>query len=250
MKGTPNDALNCPQCGAAARPDEADAFATCRFCGARLLLGAEPGIRHDVLLAALPAGDVPARLRQWLTDREAVGRPTDVSLRLVFFPFWVSEGRQGSVLAPAAALLSEGLASFRLPAGDVKSFDAEAQPREAVVPATIAKDAISFGEVPVSELRLVHVPFFDVSFQLFARPCRVLLDAVAGQALPLVAIPTSEAALDRAYAVLLAVLFGIAFAGFHFVFRGLLARGAVLLLVAGPLVVLVTREIVVRMEET
>lgn len=239
----------CPQCGAAAGRDEADAFATCRFCGTRLFLGAEPGVRHEMLLPAIRAGDVPARLATWLEEREAAGTPAEIASRLVFLPFWAHAGRGGDPPVPAAPLLADGIEAFRLPAGDAKGFDPAAAPGAEFLPATVARDALPFASAPAAEIRLVHVPFYEISMKIFGRPVRVLLDAVAGQAFARDPIPTSERRLDRAYAVLLTILFGVAFAGFWSLFRGAHARGSLFLLVAGPGLVLVTRQILVALEE-
>jgi len=240
--------LRCPQCGAPARSEEADDFATCRFCGARLLLAAEPGVRHEVLSPALRADEMPVRLRTWLEEREALGTASDVTSRVVFVPFWSRSGGAGEAIAPAAALLSSGLDTFKLPAGDAKSFGPDLARVGTVVPVTVDREAV-FADVPLAELRLVHVPFHEVSFRLFGRTVRVLFDAVAGQALPLDPVPTSESRLDSAYAILLAILFAVAFVGFFSLFRGQALRGLGLLVLGGPALVLATREIVVRMEE-
>ncbi|MDL2717605.1 MAG: hypothetical protein PT977_07615 [Acidobacteriota bacterium] len=246
---TAEEPRSCPQCGAAAARDEADAFATCGFCGARLFLGDEPGVSHELLLPAVSPEELPARLRAWLDDREALGAPRNVSSKLLFFPFWVRARAGVSDVALAAPSLADGLRDFRLPAGDAKTFSARATGQAEVVAATVAREALPFADAPPGELRLVHVPFHEVSFNLFDRAVRVWIDAVAGQAIPLDPIPTSEANLDRAYAFLLFVLFAAAFAGFHALFRGATARGAVFLLVAGPLILLATRGIAARMED-
>ncbi len=247
-----NDALasrSCPQCGAAAAPDEADAFGTCGFCGARLFLGSEPGVVHEILLPAFSPVEIPSRLSTWLDGREALGIPRDVASALLYFPFWVRARIESVEVVAAAPSLAEGLRDFRLPGGDAKTFQAGAVGHGLVVPATVAREALPFADAPPSELRLVHVPFYEVTFLLFGRTFRVWLDAVAGQAIPLDAVPTSESRLDRTYAILLFVLFAAAFAGFHALFRGAAARGALLLLVLGPLILLATIRIAARMED-
>jgi hypothetical protein len=162
----------------------------------------------------------------------------------------VHDGASGEALVPASALLSEGVAAFRLPAGDRKAFAAEAARGGEVAPATVAREALPFASAPLSEVRLVHVPFWDVGYRMFGTPGRVLLDAVSGQALPLSPVPTSESRLDKVYAVLLAALFLVAFAGFHRLFRGEEKRGLLLLLGAGPALLLVARQVIVRLEES
>src|ERR1700682_958398 len=168
----------CPQCGAPARPDEADAFATCRFCGARLFLGAEPGVKHEIFLPALKPADLPARLTKWLEEREAIGAAADVASRLLFFPFWAHEAQDQEAFVPGAALLADGLASFKLPAGDAKSFGPDFTRLRTIVPATVARELTPFGGAPASEFQLVHVPFFEISFRLFRKPVRVWMEAV------------------------------------------------------------------------
>jgi hypothetical protein len=148
-------------------------------------------VKHEIFLPALKPEDLPSRLTKWLDEREAMGTPTDVASRLLFFPFWVHATRDQETLVPGAALLADGLASFKLPAGDAKSFGPDFTRLGTVLPATVARESTPFGGAPASDLRLVHVPFFEISFRLFRKTVRVWMDAVSGQVLPLDPVPTS-----------------------------------------------------------
>jgi hypothetical protein len=210
------------------RSEEEDAFIACPFCASRLYLDRAAAVRHEMLLPVVVRGELPSRLGRWLSDVEALGRPEKVSTRLLFFPFWVLPAGGSSRLEPAAALLAHGLAGFGLPAGDLKAFREGAVNGAEVVPATILLERFATPRDPVAargsarrgDARLVHLPFWEISFRIGSREQRVWLDAAGGRVLPLTVPASSSGRLDRTYSIVFGVAFAVLFCGFLALFRG------------------------------
>ena len=220
--------LACPQCGGAVRPEEEDAFIACPFCASRLYLDRSAAVRHEMLLPVVGRAELPSRLGRWLSDVEALGRPARISTRLLFFPFWVLPAGRSSRLEPAAALLAHGLAAFGLPTGDVKAFRHEAVQGGEVVPATILLEGLegareklaTAGPGRKNEARLLHLPFWEISFRIGPRAQKVWIDAAGGRVLPLSVPASSSGRLDRNYTLVTGLAFAVLLAGFLALFRG------------------------------
>ncbi len=243
-----NDAPACPRCGGRLVLEEDGAFATCASCGSRLHLGEEEAVGHQMLVPVLSDEEARASLSRWLRDREVTADPREVASGLVWFPFFLLPG---SAVVPAAPLLASNLASFKLPAGDRKAFDAGAARGGEVVPASVRPESLDLPDEARASVRLLHVPFRRVRFALFDRSYEVWFDAASGQPLDFSLPPTSERRLDVTYAVLATLLFAVAAYGVRCLFGGFGAtwvRGAVVLAVAGPLFWLVAWA-VIRLSE-
>lgn len=156
-------------------------------------------------------------------------------------------GGRTTRIEPATALLHLDLDEFTLPAGDLKAFHDDLAGGAEVVPATVALSsalaavapaAAAAGAVSPKGTRLVHLPFWVVSFRMGPAVHEVWIDAAGGQILPLSIPASAGGTLDRIYSALLASIFVAAAAGFLAVSsrRGpLVALGILLLITAGPL---------------
>jgi hypothetical protein len=243
--------MRCPQCGGEVRPEEEDAFVHCAFCGSSLYLDPGGAVRHEVLPALIARADLPGRLGRWLQDREAVGSPSNIATRLVYFPFWVLPAPQESRLVPAAPLLLQDMERFRLPSGDFKTFRDDRVTGGELVPASVLVESlVPADEGPPKGTRLVHLPFWETGFRIASKECTVWVDAASGQVLALHAPVSSEARLDRIYSGLLATTYVALLAGFLLLFAGgvAIALGLLLLAVAGPGALALARRAIAREE--
>ncbi len=244
----PSDPIACPRCGGSFHAEEEGAFATCPFCGSKLHLGATGALGHELLLPTLAGTQTPERLGRWLKEREVTAKPKGLTTRLVWFPFWIlPEG----TLFPAAPLLASNLPDFRAPSGDRKAYREELTRSADVVAASILATSLPVSDDEQSAMRLLHLPFREVRFELFGREYRVWIDAASGQVLAFELPPTSERRLDVTYSLLLAVLFAVVLWGVRSLFghgHGALF-GIVLLAAAGPLFWLLARQAINFSEE-
>lgn len=188
-----DDALACPQCGAAllSAPDEG--AVDCGHCGSRLYVRTVRR-RHEWVVESLTPREAAAALRRALSERETGGTPEIRGSRLVYFPFTRSEGPHGPLLAPAASTLLEDLQDFRHPPGDRRGFEAEELARRGEV--------IAVEGEPDDDL--LHVPFHVVRFRLAGRndEQEAWVDAQGGRVLFEAPPPSRERDLDVLYAVL------------------------------------------------
>jgi len=202
----------------------------------------DPGlaVRHLILPATLRREELAGYLGRWLQEREAIGAPTSVSTHLLYFPFWVTSHEGKTVLEPAAALLVHDLDRFRLPSGDLKSFKSSLASTATIVPASVLLENLAPAQVgardEVLDTRLVHLPFWEVSFHIGSTHHRMWIDGAGGQVIPLSVPVSSERNLDRRYSLLLAVTYGLLVAGFAALFQGggVAALGLLLLAGTGP----------------
>ena len=117
---------------------------------------------------------------QWLQDREAIGRPTNVSTHLLYFPFWVISRDGKTALEPAAALLVHDIDRFHLPSGDLKSFQNSVASTGTIVPVSVLLENLAPADVGTKDrlldTRLVHLPFWEISFHIGAAQHRAWID--------------------------------------------------------------------------
>ena len=236
----------CPQCGAAVEASEEGDVLLCASCGSSLVREGAHALRHEMLEPVLRRDELQARLGRWLTEREVLGSPTHVRARLVSFPLWVLPDASGTRVIPAAPLLVEPAGGFAVPAGDRKAFREDRTGDITVLPASIPVGS----DEPPPGTRLVHVPFWAVSYQHGTRSCEAWLDAVTGRVLPLSSPPSGERRLDASYSLVLVLTWLVLLAGFLALFAGggRSILGLAVLALAGPAAHAVVRRTIARLE--
>lgn len=242
------DASRCPQCGASVELQEEDAFVHCPFCGSLLHLG-DASASHLLLQPAIDQRELPTRLTKWLDDREALGKPVDVTTRLLFFPFWnFIDGAQSKVV-PAAPLLALDLERFALPSGDLKSFRADNGAAETIEPKVVPEAVMP--AAAVKGARLLHLPFWEVRFALWKRSYTIWIDAAAGQVLAFELPVTSESRLDWTYGLLLFAMYAVLLFAFHRVFSpGPKLVAILIILLTAPVGLFLSRKLIALSERT
>jgi len=236
------DGSRCPQCGGSVQLQEEDSFVRCPFCGSLLQLGAASS--NLLLQPAIDARELTTRLTKWLDDREALGKPEKVTTRLLYFPFWTVPDGSRTMMVPAAPLLVLDIEHFALPSGDLKSYQKESLGTADSVAATVLPEA-AVPEAKVKEARLLHLPFWEVSFTLWKRSYRIWIDAASGQVLAFELPVTSESRLDWTYGLLLFVMYALLLFAFHRVFSpGPKIIAILLLVVTAPIGVFLSRQLI------
>jgi hypothetical protein len=235
--------LICPSCRAVVRPEEEGEFPECAFCGSSLYLDPRQAVRHLMIPAVLERRRVGRRLVDWLRKREILGIPRKVACRLLYFPFWVVHRESGPHLEPAAGSLATIAASLRLPAGDLKAFRRELTGKATVVPCSVPLECVRDPASSDGNERLVHLPFWEVSYSLGAVRHRAWVDAVSGRVLPFSEPSTARWGFDFLYTSLVLGSFGAAVTGFVLAFQGgaRSAAGIATLLAVAPVTVLLGR---------
>lgn len=231
-------ARSCPQCGAAVAAND-EPFTRCDFCGVSLHLGTPVGVGHDVMLPALGENKVAGHLARFLSERDTIGRPKVVASRLTFLPFWVVPEAGRSPLTPADAALATALHEpVTLPPGDARPADPASLPPGDFTPPTVPLAAVvPDASQPPEGTRLVHLPYFRVTYRLFTADHEALVSAVDGRVIPLsFPVAAGERWLDILNAMVMTAVFLVAFRSAREIvlFDTWRAPGAWHLLVAGP----------------
>ncbi len=209
--------VTCPERGRDARLEGADR----QFGASSFVVEPRAVDRHQLIRAVIERQELPGRLGRWLQDIEAIGRPTNISTRLLFFPFWAIPDGPGTRVEPAAAWIHPGPRLPSLPSGDVETFRDDLVGSADLVPTTVPLSLVAARTKPLetrrgaaAKARLVHVPFWEISYRIRGIGHLVWIDAAAGQVLPLSIPPSSERWLDCAYAAVMAGTFLAIFSGF------------------------------------
>lgn len=189
-------ALRCTQCGAELNPEAGQVFVTCGACGSTVYVDKTRVVFHWWVAPTLNSGQAQAALRAWMAGNDTV-KDLDRKAQLTgqtfsYFPMWYFRRRVGQkdeiYLEPAAAISVSELRSLRLPAGDLKKYDAtlDSQAVSPTVPLTTALDWLAQRKVPadqVAEAALVHIPLYTFKYAFNGRGYTALVEAATGRAL-------------------------------------------------------------------
>ncbi len=188
--------VRCTQCGATLSVPADARLLQCTFCSTALVVDPEGVCFRETLMPTVSPAEVASHLRRFLAsddtvaglDREArLGEP-----RLEMFPFWGftvgDEGRERTVLMPAAPSALQGLQGLALPAGETASAGAQppAPLRDPEVPLATARQWLEQRESDARVRRTVlyHLPLYRVAYTWRGRSYAAAVDGVSGRVYP------------------------------------------------------------------
>jgi predicted RNA-binding Zn-ribbon protein involved in translation (DUF1610 family) len=193
MSDVTGEGLTCPQCGGELHPDEGQIFLACPFCGSAVHADKSRIVFHWYLASTLDEAQAKAALARWMAGNQTV-KDLDRKARLTgitfsYFPVWhireKSSGREGAVLEPAAATSVTELKAVRLPAGDLRKYEASLDP-QAVSP-SIPFDTVlgwlaaqGVAREHIVEAALVHLPLYTAKYSYGGRIYTALVEAATG----------------------------------------------------------------------
>jgi predicted RNA-binding Zn-ribbon protein involved in translation (DUF1610 family) len=188
-------ALTCTQCGGELHPDEGQIFLTCPYCAATVYLDKSRVVFHWYVAPTLSAEQARSALFRWMSGSQTV-KDLDKKSQVVgqdfrYFPLWYhiwSGGKDEQMtLQPAAATSITELAQIKLPAGDLRKYEAglDAQSEAPSVPLEAAAAWLTqaHGKVDVRETALVHVPIYIFKYNYRGRVFTAIVDAANGTVL-------------------------------------------------------------------
>lgn len=195
MDSTPATSLNCTQCGGELHPETGQTFLTCPYCSATVYLDKARVVFHWSVAPTLDESGAAAALFRWMSGNETVKdldkKSTVAGSEFRYFPLWYfrwdQDGREETLLQPAAATSITEMARLPLPAGDLKpydsSLDARAEPPS--VPLTAAMEWV-LAKNPRAQTReasLVHVPIYLFKYAYRGQTYTAVVDAASGTVL-------------------------------------------------------------------
>ncbi len=225
--------FHCTQCGAEIRPNDGQVFLTCPFCESTIYIDKSQVVFHYYLNPTLDAESANAMLFRWMSDSQTVKdldkKSRRLSTQFLFFPIWYFrvklEGNGETILLkPAMATSVTELMNLKIPAGDLRPYQAEIAPEAAVpnVPLIAAREWLAEKKIigdPL-EIFLVHVPIFIIKYNYQDKIYTALVEAGTGKVFAnlypmkaegpyrLVAALVALIYLSLAFVPVLAALFG------------------------------------------
>lgn len=204
--------LTCTQCGGELRPDEGQSFLTCPYCSSTVYVDKAQVVFHWYLAPTLDENKARFSLARWMSGNQTV-KDLDKKSRLVgtsfeYFPLWyfkrrAATGKEEILLETAAATSISELKSLKLPAGDLRKYEAslDAQARAPSVPLQAALSWLAERRIPsqeIAEKALVHIPLFTFKYQFQGKTYTAVIDAGAGNVFANIYPAKSEAPYQMA----------------------------------------------------
>ncbi|HLF89876.1 MAG TPA: hypothetical protein VI451_13080 [Anaerolineales bacterium] len=193
----PTTQFLCTQCGGELHPDQGQLFITCPFCNSTVYLDKSQVVFHWYLAPTMDEPKARTFLTRWMAGNDTV-KDLDKKAKLAgvtfeYFPMWYFKrrdagGNEQIWLQPAAATSISELKRLKLPAGDLRNYDhqADADARQPTVPLQAAQAwMLTQGVRPqeVAESALVHLPVFNYKYAFNGQQYTALVEAATGKTL-------------------------------------------------------------------
>ena len=190
----PAQTLSCTQCGGELHPDEGQIFLTCPYCSAAVYLDKSRVVFHWHLAPTLDEARARGGLARWMAGNQTV-KDLDKKSRLTgaafeYFPMWyfkrrLPNGKEEIILEPAAAISVTEIRHVRLPAGDLRKYEAglDAQAQQPSVPLQAAFSWLAERNTPAQEIieqALVHIPVFTFKYLYKNTTYTAIVEAATG----------------------------------------------------------------------
>ena len=170
--------LQCSQCGSDIRVVEDD-FLHCDACDAALFINTRHLLLHNQIHPRLTRKELAGHLRRWLHQHEIPGSPTQLDITLQWWPMWeITVARQRQLLLAATSPWPEW-EQLDLSAGQRTPFDPNCD-GEIIFPERSIAAVQQTAEADITTLRLLHLPFYLVNYQLNGQTWQVYIDALKG----------------------------------------------------------------------
>ncbi len=185
--------FKCTSCGADIKIPEGETFILCPFCGTSLFVDKSDIVFHYWIKPTLDLVSARGSLRRWMAGSLTVEKLEEkakiVSEKFFFFPFWriVFSTVQGEkVLIEAASSNSTyGLKQAEIPSGllltckkeEISNPDAF---QKADIPLNDIKRKIHSANKKIKQISLVHVPFFQFTYEYEGCQYSALVEGATG----------------------------------------------------------------------
>ncbi len=190
----PENVLQCTQCGGELHPEAGQTFLTCPYCSSTVYIDKSQVVFHWYLAPTLNETQSRAALAAWMAGNQTV-KDLDKKSQVVgqsfeYFPIWYfkrlrPDGKEEILLEPAAATSVSELKQLKLPAGDLRKYDASVDPqaRPPTVPLQAAMQWMAERQVPAGEVKersLVHIPLYTFKYTYLRNTYTAVAEAGTG----------------------------------------------------------------------
>lgn len=220
MSEPQTNTIECPQCGGESSLRSGERLLACAFCGAALFVDRSGVVGHYWLPRLLDSEQAQAALKRWMAGNDTVkdlDRKSAIeSIEPISFPVWMfrsrREGGETAYIEPAAPTPIPQLADLKVPAGQLRSLDEEAESVarvDATIPLETAREWLSErGVSDVFETSLVELPLWRCHYSFDGASFQALVDGSTGEVMAAVFPEKAEAPYYLVAAAGL-ILFGI-----------------------------------------
>ncbi len=221
MPDAPSNTIECPQCGGENQLPSGQRLFRCEFCSATLFVDRSGAIGHYFLPRLLDAEQAAAALRRWMAGNDTVKdldkKSSIEAPEAVSFPMWMFRSRaagggETAHVEPAAPTPIPQLADLKVPAGELRPFEAESAevpPIEATIPLETARTWLDQrGVTGVIEESLVQLPLWRCEYRYDGTSFQALVDGSTGAVMAAVFPEKAEAPYYLVAAVGL-IVFGL-----------------------------------------
>ncbi len=192
MSNASPNTIDCPQCGGETPLRSGDRVLECAFCGASLFVDRSRVVGRYWLPRLLDADNAQAALRRWMAGNDTVKdldrKSTIRAVEPVSFPVWMfrsrGSGGETAYIEPAAPTPIPQLADLKVPAGQLRPNDEEAEDVarvDATIPLETARKWLTQrGVGEVFESSLVQLPLWRCGYAYDGRSFQALVDGSTG----------------------------------------------------------------------
>lgn len=183
--------VKCPKCGAAVAIDAGTKFTKCTFCGSEIYIDRSGAGFYYIIPFAVRENDAIGIFRRWAAGPSRVkdlDRKAEIaSVKSAYFPVYMFKrkinGREQVFVEPAASTTLPGLHQLKIPAGDLKIFDASFDKKgtELINPDIEMLSYLNNLPGERVEQALVFFPIWKIDYIFEGKKYNVVIDGSSGE---------------------------------------------------------------------
>ena len=183
--------VKCPKCGANVQLDAGTKFTTCTYCSSQIYIDRSGAGFYYVLPFMSDQNTAIGTFRRWAAgstkakDLDKLAQVTGAKKQ--YFPVYMFKrdvnGAEHVIVEPAGSTTLPGLHSLKVPAGDLKIFDAtyDVGGAELIKPDIEMLSYMNNLPGKPKEQALVYFPIWTLSYTFEGKSYTVVIDGVSGE---------------------------------------------------------------------
>jgi DNA-directed RNA polymerase subunit RPC12/RpoP len=188
--------IKCTQCAADVTVQQDETFIECPFCGSALFLDKRKVVFHYLIHSNFKPNEAEGNLKRWMAGNHTV-KDLDKKSQIIksdfyYFPVWYFKTKDSYgdkiYLQPAASTSVSEIKKLQIPAGALKFYDKNVHnEHEIVKPDVLYENAQTWLKDSgvdlniVAEAALVHIPFYQFTYNFNSQSYTALVEASSGQ---------------------------------------------------------------------
>lgn len=183
--------ISCPKCGAKVGFDSGTKFTKCSYCGTNIYIDRSGAGFYYIIPFGVKENDAVGMFRRWaagptkVKDLDRLAQLAGVKRQ--FFPVYMFKrevnGKEQVFVEPAGSTILPGLHSLKIPAGDLKIFDASFDTSGAEIVQPDIEMLPYLNQLPgkAKEQALVYFPIWKVDYVYNLKRYEVVIDGSSGE---------------------------------------------------------------------